>query len=194
MILMPTACLHLPLTTWLFIAALLPGPARAEDQAAFTIQSVNSQLHESVYFISAVFDIRLPGYIAKAVEEGFELPLAMEIEAYRRKTLWFDEQVVYIRQQFRINYHALLEEYSVLDVNAGMRNFFGSLDKALNHLTVLLDYPGLDGNTLLPDERYRVRLRFGIDGAELPLPLKSSSLWQNDWDLGSGWFEWELKR
>ena len=36
--------------------------------------------------------------------------------------------------------------------------------------------------------------RFGIDTEELPLPLKSSSLWDNDWDLTSDWFEWRLNR
>ena len=34
----------------------------------------------------------------------------------------------------------------------------------------------------------------GIDSDELPLPLKSSSLWDNDWDLKSDWYEWEVIR
>jgi hypothetical protein len=38
------------------------------------------------------------------------------------------------------------------------------------------------------------RLRVGIDVDELPLPLKSSSLWDNDWGLQSDWFEWEINQ
>jgi len=57
-------------------------------------------------------------------------------------------------------------------------------------VSVLFNYRLLDGQALKPGKRYRLRLRFGIDQAELPIPLKSTSLWQNDWNLSSDWYEW----
>ena len=39
-----------------------------------------------------------------------------------------------------------------------------------------------------------LRIRFGIDTDELPQPLKASALWDNDWDLQSDWYEWEVVR
>ena len=178
--------------TCLIVAAVQPRLSHAQPQDSFVVESVNSQLNESVYFLNAVFSISLPDYIANAIEQGIELPLVMEIEAYRYRLLWFDKRIVYIKQQYRIGYDALLDEFSLFNVNAGMLRYYSSLEKALMSLTVLIDYPGLDNNALVPGEKYNMRLRFGIDSIELPLPLKSTSLLKNNWELKSDWFEWEL--
>lgn len=167
-------------------------PAYADDAAPFSIQSMNIQLNGPVYFFNAVFGIHLPVYIVNAIDQGFDLPLVMEIEVYREKSMWFDEKIIHIRQQYRISYHTLLDEYWVYNVNGGMRRYYPTLEKAMASLSVIIDYPGLDRNALRDDESYTARMRFGIDSAELPLPLKSSSLWKNDWDLSSDWHEREL--
>lgn len=176
----------------LIVLAMIICPAYAEEEPAFAVASVNSQLNESVYFINAVFDIELPYYIRSAVDQGFDLPLVMEIEGFRQRTMWFDEKIVFIKQQYMLRYHTLLDAVSILDVNAGNRLYYASLDEAIERLSVLIDYPALDNNTLQNGKLYHARIRFGIDSNELPLPLKSSSLWKNNWDLKSDWFEWEL--
>jgi len=179
------ACLAL---LWMFSQAAL---ARADE--AFKVESANTQLDESVYFFNAVFAVGLPDYIVRAVEQGFDLPLVLEIEVHRERNLWFDERVIYIRQQYRLSYHSLLDEYSLLNVNAGMRSYFSSLEKAIAHLSVILQYPAVDRNALMAAESYSIRCRIGVDDSHIPLPLKSSSLWKNDWDLRSEWFEWQLQ-
>lgn len=167
-------------------------PSYADDSPAFAVASVNSTLNGSVYFINAVLEINLPYYIKSAVDQGFDLPLIMEIEVFRSRGMWFDEKVVYIKQQYLLRYHALLDSVSIFDVNAGNRLYYASLDTAIARLSVLIDYPALDNNSLQAGKFYNARIRFGIDSSELPLPLKSSSLWENNWDLKSDWMEWEL--
>jgi hypothetical protein len=179
---------------YLFLVLIFLPSAPAFAQQAFTIETASSQLDDNVYFLNTVFQINLPGYIVKAVDQGFALPLSMEIEVFERSNLWFDSKVVFIRQQYRIQYHSLLDEYSVFDVNAGNRVFVSTLKDSVSKLSVLLNFPVLDNNNLVADEKYRARLRFGIDSNELPLPLKSSSLWKNNWDLVSDWYEWEINR
>lgn len=177
-------------TLLIAVTALRPAVAFSEQQ--FVVESVTTQLNETVYFLNTVFEINLPGYISDAVDQGFDLPLAMEIEVYKQRRFWFDEKVVYIKQQYRLNYHALLDAVSIFDINAGSRKFFLSLDEAIQQMSVLLSYPLLDNNDLSATHRYSARLRFGIDNSEIPLPLKSSSFWENDWSLISDWYEWEL--
>lgn len=176
----------------LLIVAAGLRPLWAQSERAFVVESVNAQLSEAVYFLNVVIAIHLPEHIERAVEQGFDLPLVMEIEVYRQKTMWFDKKIVLIKQQYRVSYHSLLDEYSILDVNLGARTYFTSLNKAMEQLSVLMDYPALDKNTLASGKVYSVRLRFGLDDAELPLPLKSSSLWREEWDIKSDWFDWEL--
>ncbi len=173
-----------------FLLLLMMSPAVGFAGPAFTVESASSKLDGSVYFLNAVFTIELPGYVEKAVEQGFELPLAMEIKVLENRKLWLDKEVVFIRQQYRIRYHLLLDAVSVLDVNAGSKRFYASLGEALEHLSVLINFPLLDNNPLSADKKYKAQLRFGVDSKELPVPLKSSSLWENNWALNSDWYEW----
>ena len=183
---------HTPVLV-LAVTLMLLQPVKAADEV-FSVQSVTTRLQERVYFLNAVFVLELPGYISSAVDKGFELPLVMEIEVYRRNPFWLDKQVVYIKQQYRINYHSLLDTVSILNVNSGLKQLYPDMSSALDSLSVLLDYPMLDTDNLERDKNYRARMRLGIDQEELPLPLKSSSLWQNDWTAASEWFDWEVEQ
>ena len=88
----------------------------------------------------------------------------------------------------------MLDSFVVLDVNTSERHYFDSRIAAVQFIEVVYNYPMLDINNLAADKDYYARVRFGIDSDELPLPLKSSSLWDNDWGLKSDWFEWEVVR
>jgi hypothetical protein len=169
-----------------------PGALYAKQVEPFVVKSATTHLNGSVYFLNAVLDINLPYYITSAVDQGFNLPLLMEIEFYRHKTYWFNQRVVYIKQQYVLNYLPLLDAVSVLNVNSGRRQYFSTLNEAIQHVSVFLEFPVLDKNTLIDGAMYEARLRMGIDQSALPIPLKSSSFWKNDWDLVSDWYEWEL--
>jgi len=101
---------------------------------------------------------------------------------------------VTLKQQYLLQHQPMLDSYVVLDVNSSERHYFDDLDSAVEFIEVVYNYPMLDINNLAPNRKYYARLRFGIDSDELPLPLKSSSLWDNDWDLKSDWYEWEVRR
>lgn len=183
---------HLKLVLYVCLMLLVVKPVVADVQKEFVIKSVNTQLNDSVYFLNAVFEINLPEYMIYSFEQGFVLPLAMEIEVSRKRGFWFNEDVVTIKQQYRIQYHVFRDLVSLFNVNAGNRLYFSSLKETLNQLTVLLNYPLLDNNALNQSESYIARLSFGIDNAELPIPLKSSSLLKNDWNITSDWYEWDV--
>jgi hypothetical protein len=185
---------HRLILIWVVSLMLIAQPSMllAEQTEPFVVKSATTQLNGSVYFLNAVVEINLPPYITRAVDQGFNLPLLVEIELYRHKTYWFNPRVAYIKQQYLLNYLPLLDAVSVLDVNSGRRQYFSTLKEALEHVSVFLEYPVLDKNTLSNDESYEVRMRIGIDQGALPIPLKSSSLWKNDWGLVSDWYDWEL--
>ena len=179
---------------YLFLVLLLMRPSYALAEKEFVIKSASTQLNESVHFLNAVFEINLPEYISLAFDQGFDLPIALQIEVFRQRSFWLDEEVVTIKQKYRLQYHSMLDSISLLNVNAGSQLHFSSLEEALMHLTVLLNFPLLDNNALKDNEYYNARMNIGIDNAELPIPLKSSSLWKNDWSIVSEWYEWEIAR
>jgi len=186
--------IHVKQLIYLFLVVLLLRPTVALAEKEFVVKTASTQLNGNVYFLNAVFEINLPAYISSAFEQGFDLPLALEIKIFRQRGFWLDKEVVTIKQQYRLQYHSILDSVSLMNINEGNRQYFDSLLDALSHLTVLLNFPLLDNNTLSNTEHYNARIYFGIDNAELPIPLKSSSLWENDWSLASDAYEWDITR
>ena len=176
------------------VLCLLLSPLTANDKATFEVKAASTQRDGAVYFLNAVFIINFPHYIIESFEQGFDLPILMEVEVYRDRNFWVDEQVVYIKQQYRLQYHPVLDSISIFNVNLGSLQYFNSLNDAVNQLSVLLGFPMLDRNNLIAGEAYYARMRLGINELELPIPLKSSALWDNDWDLVSEWFEWVVSQ
>ena len=182
----------------LIIVVLMLGlwsiPLQAKDEDPFVVDRADFNLDESLLRLNLLIDSRIPSYILIAIDQGFAVPLMFEVEIRSEKKYWFDEKVVSLKQQYLLHHQPMLDSFVVLDVNTSERHYFDTRKAAVQFTEVVYNYPMLDINNLAPDKDYYARVRFGIDAEELPLPLKSSSLWDNDWDLKSDWYEWEVVR
>ena len=176
------------------LLALSTAPLEAEEGDAFVVRSAEFMLDDSLLLLDLVVDSEIPNYIAIAIDQGFAVPMMFEVEIRAEKRYWFDDKVVALKQQYLLHHQPMLDSYVVLDVNTSERHYFDDRKAAVRFIEVVYNYPMLDINNLAPDRVYYARLRFGIDSDELPLPLKSSSLWDNDWDLKSEWYEWEVRQ
>jgi hypothetical protein len=168
--------------------------ARAQDRDVFIVDRAEFSLDETLLQLTMVVDSQIPNYILIAIDQGFAVPMMFEVEIRSEKPYWFDDKVVSLKQQYRLHHLPMLDSFVVFDVNSSERHYFDNRKAAVQSIEVVYNYPMLDINNLAPDKDYYARLRFGIDSDELPLPLKSSSLWDNDWNLKSDWFEWEVVR
>jgi hypothetical protein len=170
---------------------LTTGAVLAQNETAFEVRQASLQQQPGGYYLNALIDIRLPGYIRQAFDQGFDLPLMLEIEVLRKRGWWlWDKRLYSLQQRYRLRYRSFYDAVRVLDLKTGEHRYYDDLQDALAAVSVLFNYRLLDSQALEPGNRYRLRLRFGIDQAELPIPLKSTSLWQNDWNLSSDWYEW----
>ena len=169
-------------------------PLRAQDRDAFIVNHAEFRLDNTLLRLNLVIDSQIPDYILIAVDQGFAVPMMFEVEIRSSRRYWFDDRVVSLKQQYLLHHLPMLDSFVVLDVNTSERHYFDSRKAAVRFIEVVYNYPMLDINNLAPGKEYYARVRFGIDSDELPLPLKSSSLWDNDWDLKSDWFKWEVVR
>ena len=175
----------------LLCAMLAAAPARAND--AFVVERAEFSLDDSLLLLDLVVASEIPDYIALAIEQGFAVPIMFEVEIRSSKRYWFDPRVVSLKQQYLLHHQPIRDSYVVLDVNTSERHYFDDRITAVKYIEVVYNYPMLDINNLAPNREYYARVRYGIDADELPLPLKSSSLWDNDWYLTSDWYEWEVE-
>jgi hypothetical protein len=169
------------------------GVAIAQDAEPFVVRRADFTLDRSMLLLDLVVESALPDYISIAIEQGFSVPIMFEVEIRASKRYWFDDRIVSLKQQYLLHYQPMLDSYVVYDVNSSERHYFDTREAAVRYIEVVYNYPMLNINNLAPDRDYYARVRFGIDTDELPLPLKSSSLWDNDWDLKSDWYEWKVQ-
>ena len=173
----------------------LPLPLLAtDDDAAFRVHNASFSLNETLLELNYQVQIELPRYISTAIEKGFAVPLMFELEILSARKYWLDKKIINLKQQYQLHYLPMLSSYVIFDLNAVHRYYFDSLNEAVQYLLVVDSYPMLDINNISDDRVFYARMRFGIDSDELPLPLKSSSLWDNDWDLRSDWYVWNIEQ
>ena len=177
----------------LLLLVLGCGASLAKDGESFVVQRAEFNLDQSLMMLNLEVESEIPDYISIALDQGFSVPIMFEVEILASKNYWFDDRVVSLKQQYRLHYQPMLDSYVVFDVNNSERRYFDDRQAAVRFIEVVYNYPMLNIKNLAPGRKYYARVRFGIDSDELPLPLKSSSLWDNDWDLTSDWFEWSVR-
>jgi hypothetical protein len=176
----------------ILLCLLISTASIAQNAPAFNIKTASFTLQETLLLLDSTIEINLPGYINKALDQGFAVPLMFEVEVRVYNEYWWDEKLLSLKQRYRLHYLPMLESYAIYDLNANHRTYFNSRQEAVKYLKMVYAYPMFDINNINQSGRVYMRMRAGIDVDELPLPLKSSSLWDNDWALQSDWFEWNI--
>ncbi|MFT4650038.1 MAG: hypothetical protein ACI8XX_000014 [Polaribacter sp.] len=176
----------------LLFGLLISAASFAQGEPAFNIRTASFTMQESLLLLDSTIEIDLPKYINKAIDQGFAVPLMFEVEVLKYSRYWFDEKLLSLKQQYQLHYLPMLSSYAIFDVNANQRMYFNSRQEAERSLNVINAYPMFDVANINQSGRVYVRMRAGIDVDELPLPLKSSFYSDNDWDLQSDWFEWDV--
>lgn len=176
------------------VSTLFAAPVLCVEKPVFEIYRAIFALDENLLMLDAQVGIDLPDYIATAIDQGFAVPMNFEVEILESRKYWLDRKVISLKQQYLLHFLPMLDAYVVSDVNQGQRAYFDNRGDAVKSMQTIMKYPMLDISNIDTDLIVYARMRFGLDIEELPLPLKSSSLWDNDWDLQSEWFSWEIDR
>jgi hypothetical protein len=171
---------------------LISAASIAQGESSFNVTSASFTMQDGLLLLNSTIEIELPQYINKAIDQGFAVPLMFEVEVLEYSPYWFDKKLLSLKQQYQLHFLPMLSSYAIFDVNANERLYFNSRQQAVRHLKVVYAYPMFDISNINQSGLAYVRIRSGIDVDELPLPLKSSSLWDNDWELESDWFEWDI--
>ena len=180
------------LLTW--VSLTLATAVLGEDTPVFEIKRAEFELDGSLLVLDALIDIELPEYIEMAVDQGFAVPMNFDVEIRQARDYWFDRKIVSLKQQYLFHFLPMLDSYVVTDINRSSRTYFDSREEAVSSLEQISQYSMFDIDNIDAGLQVYARMRFGLDSDELPLPLKSSSLWANDWDLQSDWFSWNFDR
>lgn len=160
--------------------------------AQFAVHDAKTILSGDVYYLEAKLDYQFTEVVMAALDNGVSLTLALDIEVYSPSRYMWEEVVATLEQRYQIQYHALSEQYLLLNLNSGSQFVYSSLGSALATLGKIERVPILDAHLLKKDEQYKVRVRSRLDLESLPVPLQLKAYVSSDWWLSSGWYSWDL--
>lgn len=181
---------------WVFgLILLLRTAAVAGAEPGFDIERADTRLADDVYLLDAEVDYRFSDEALDALESGVPLTVSLDIEVQRKRGwYWFDADVASLEQRYRLQHHALSNQYLVLNENSGAWYAYPTRDSALDALGRIRGLPVIDSHFLDPHEEYEVELRVRLDIEALPAPLRPIAYVTPAWRLGSDWYAWSLQR
>ncbi len=169
-----------------FLAALLfflTGVAQAGNIA---VKNAELQLVDDFYQLRAELAIELSPKVEDALNRGVPLTFQIGVELVRPRWYWFNDTLVSLNQTVHLSYHALTRQYRL---NAGgLNKNFSTLQAAVNELEMLRDWQVID-RALVPKKSGKLQLavRMYLDQTQLPKPLQLNAISSSDWQLDSGW-------
>lgn len=95
----------------------------------------------------------------------------------------------YSREVFKIQKHALSNQYLVQSLKQNKPRSFSSLRMSLEHIKQLsgVFFRQISEHSAI--EGFEPMFRVYLDKFSLPTPMRINAFWSSDWDLDSGWQE-----
>ena len=121
----------------------------AMAQDSFTVLHAETSLVNKVYHLSAEMEYKLNDDVRDAVNSGVPLILVMDIELYKPRHYIWDKEVAELQQRYKLQYHAVAEQYIISNLNSGAQSTYHTLTAAFDDLRDLHDIPIIDGAVVL---------------------------------------------
>ena len=175
---------------FLLMVGIQPGvPVYAQG---ITVNQVHTEVRDDVLYLNVAVNIAPSKAMANALHEGVPLTFIYSIAILHQRDYWVDDTVARLEQRYRLEYHALIQQYFLVNINSGSKFSFPSLQAAVSVLGTIVRLPLLDIDLLQSDERYEGEIQVRLDDEALPVPLRLRSYFSSDWRLKSEWYTWPL--
>lgn len=178
---------------WLAILLLLPAPTLA-DNFATVVKAVQMNIQDNSYVLSADISYQLSDKAKEALQNGVPLFWNIYIKIHRPRHILWDKTLVETTLRYRLQYHALLNMYRVIDENSGEIHNFSTLPAALELLSNLRAIRMIDEAELAQEKQLLIELKVELDRNALPLPLRPLAYLNRQWYLSSDWTLWPWKK
>jgi Domain of unknown function (DUF4390) len=135
------------------------------------------------------FKINLTTMLEDALLKGIPLYFNRDFELSRSRWYWLDEDVLKASQVWRLDYHALTQQYRL---SSGLfHQNVNTLEDAIRLLQHAQSWKVAERHAV-PKGAYEARVRLSFDPSRLPTPLQLGALSQKEWTLTSEWMQWHV--
>lgn len=166
----------------------------ASDKPLFVVNNVKVDLDEDTYHLSARVQYRFTDKVREALESGVAITIELQVEVLKpRKWVW-DKTIYETSRSYRIEYHALTEQYVVTDLKSKVQWNYTTEQAAVSAMGQINALPIFERKILEDEEGpFYGRVRVKLDIGSLPLPLRLWAYTTSDWRISSEWVKWPLR-
>jgi hypothetical protein len=143
------------------------------------------------YVLNADFDIVFDRTLEEAVNKGVGLSFLVEFQISQARKYWFDDEIVTVRKQITLNFHALTRQYLVSYDDH--QKSFQTLAEALQALMHISGWKIAPKNALEKGETYQAALLMRLDKSKLPKAIQVDAISSENWNLASEIYSWTFK-
>jgi len=157
------------------------------------VETTSMRVVNEVYVVDATLRCTLSEEAIQALESGVPITFAIEITLKRKRDFLWDPVVTTLRQQYRLQHHALSGQHLLVNLATGTSRSFSALEDALDALERLSAIPLIEADKLDPHEVYIGQMRASLDIEALPAPMRPLAYLSPEWWMSSHWRQWEVR-
>lgn len=130
-----------------------------------------------------------PQDLLEAVNSGIPTTITYYMKLFRKRGMWFDEEVLSKIIKHVVKYDALKKQYRVSEING----LFSSIKVTKQQATMVQWMSEIDGQPLIPfhllqpGEAYYVKVMADLKAVNSPFPLSHIPFLTSLWDTGTSW-------
>jgi Domain of unknown function (DUF4390) len=171
------------LSSW----AIVVGPAWGQQRPLLHELVLTHTDHEVLLHIDLQGGFRRD--MLEAIETGIPITVTYHLRLYRKRDMWFDEEVLAKTIKHMVKYDALKKQYRVSEING----LFSSI-KVTQHeptmvrwMSVIQGQPLIPFHLLQPGEEYYVKAMADVKMVKSPFALSHLPFLASLWDTGTPW-------
>lgn len=176
-----------------FVLLLMPASAYPND-IGVTVTSAEASLLGEDYVLTADIDYQLSEKAIEALDNGVPLFWTYQFKVQEQRDFFWNDTLVEKSFRYRIQYHALLKMYRVINESNGAVENFSTLQAALDLLSALRDYRLIKKTQIDIKKQYVAGMKITFERDALPLPLRPIAYTNPQWYLSSDWYLWPLNK
>ncbi len=167
-----------------FCCFCTPKLCRAENYAS-SVKTAAVELQNQSYYLQAELNFNLSPSAKQALMNGIPLHWDIAIALKQQRTLIWDSLLLYHRLRYQIRYYALLNVFRVKAEHNGQINNFASLTAAMNSIAQIHGLKLLEVEAMPATHHYQLTIQINFDREALPIPLRATSYFDEQWALSS---------
>jgi hypothetical protein len=158
----------------------------------FMVESAQISSIGNGYTLNAKINYPLTPRVKEALDNGVPITFRQQFKIVHSLAVlgdyWQWDDILWTSEiRYQLSYHALTEQFILIDIDTLHQRNFSSLAAALAAMGNIKNF-NLPPEYLTETDHLLIQIRSGIDLNALPTPMRPGALISSKWQLTSPWF------